>query len=299
MEKKIIDIKSIGDVHRFYGIEKPRHPLITIVDLTRTNPVRPEGEAYYRTSFYTIMCKRFDGVMRYGRSYYDFAEGTLMFTAPQQVISTSSDLQVTEGWGLFFHPDLLNSTELGRKIHDYSFFHYDADEALHISDKEKEILQDCLGKIRGEYAQNIDKHTHGLIVDNLQLMLNYCNRFYDRQFFTRSKVSNDLVQQFERLLRDYFASAAPEKGLPTVRYFASHLHLTPHYLSDLLSKYTGKTTLEHIHLQIADKAKSLLWGTEKPISEIAYELGFEHPSHFTRLFKSQTGKSPREFRSQN
>lgn len=297
MKPNYIDINSITDVHKFYNSEKPKHPLITVIDLDEVKPDRPEEEVFYRTAFYTIMCKRFDGVMKYGRSYYDFEEGSLMFTSPNQVISSSPDIQSLEGWGLFFHPDLLDGTELGRKIQDYSFFQYDANEALHISEEEKKTLFDCLDKIKNEYSQNIDKHTKSLIVDNLQLMLNYCNRFYDRQFFTREKVNNDVVQKFELILIDYFSKESLiDLGLPDVKYFASKLNLSPNYLSDLLNKFTGKSTQEHIHLQLVNKAKTMLWGTEKSISEIAYDLGFEHPSHFTKIFKTKTGISPKEYR---
>lgn len=300
MKARYIDITSIADVHRFYKSEKPKHPLITFVDLTETNPDRQEEKVYYRTSFYTIICKRFDGVMQYGRSYYDFDEGSLMFTAPNQIISSSPETKVIEGWGLFFHPDLLNGTALARKIHSYSFFNYDTHEALHISDDEKAILLDCLHKITREYSQNIDWHTQGLIVDNLQLMLNYCNRFYDRQFFTREKISHDVVGKFENALIDYFSKdSLIETGLPDVKYFSSILNLSPNYLSDLLNKYTGKTTLEHIHLLLIDKAKTRLLGTSESISEVAYNMGFEHPSHFTKLFKNRTGVSPSEFRNLN
>ncbi|HEY9049603.1 MAG TPA: helix-turn-helix transcriptional regulator [Ohtaekwangia sp.] len=298
--QKYIDINSIADIHKFYKYDKPQHPLITIIDLTKANPDRPKEEVYYRTPLYSVMCKRFEGSMKYGKSHYDFEEGTLMFTAPHQVISSSPDIRVLEGWGLFFHPDLLHASELGRKIHEYNFFHYDVNEALHISDTEKSTLLDCLQKIENEYSQNFDRHTQGLILDNLQLMLNYCTRFYGRQFLTRAKVNHDIVQKFERLLSDYFATdTLIETGLPDVKHFASQLRLSPDYLSDLLSKYTGKTTLEHIHLQLIDKAKSLLLGSQRSISEIAYDLGFGHPSHFTKIFKSKTGMSPRDFRSMN
>jgi len=299
MQRKYIDINSIEEVHRFYNCGKPRHPLVSVINLEETQPDRPSEEVYYRTNLYTIMCKRFEGEMKYGRAYYDFSEGSLMFTAPQQVIASGPDIQAVKGWALFFHPDLLNNSQLGKRIQDYSFFNYDVNEALHISEDENNTLLDCLTKIVKEYSQNIDKHTQGLIVDNLQLLLNYCDRFYDRQFLTRSKVNNDVLQRFEQLLKAYFSQDITEAGLPDVKYFASRLHLSAHYLSDLLNKHTGKTTQEYIHLALADKAKELLWSTNKSISEVAYELGFEHPSHFTKLFKAQTGKSPRAFRKAN
>ena len=238
--------------------------------------------------------------MKYGKSYYDFNEGSLMFTAPGQVVATNAAVEIEAGWGLFFHPDLLHATTLGNSIHQYSFFHYDANEALHVSEDEKKTLKDCVDNIEREYSQNNDKHTQHLILNNIELLLNYCDRFYDRQFMTRAKVSSDVVQGFETMLINYFAQGSLiETGLPDVKYFATALNLSPNYLSDLLKRYTGKTTQEHIHLQLTDKAKTLLWGSEKSISEIAYELGFGHPSHFTRLFKSKTGKSPTEFRHLN
>lgn len=300
MKPQYIDIESISAVHQFYNCEKPKHPLISVIDLQQTRPNRPDEEVFYRTSFYIIMCKKIEGTMKYGKSYYDFEEGSLMFTAPGQVISSGPEMEVIEGWGLFFHPDLLSGTELGRKMRAYSFFQYDTDEALHVSDDEKQILQDCLAKIIREYSQNIDRHTKKLIVDNLQLLLNYCNRFYDRQFLTREKANHDVVQKFEKLLIDYLAQETlADVGLPDVGYFASQLHLSSNYLSDLLSKYTGKTTQEHIHLQLVEQAKIKLCDTGQSISEVAYSLGFEYPSHFTKLFKTKTGMSPREYQKLN
>ena len=223
-----------------------------------------------------------------------------MFTAPGQVLGAGPDIHVAEGWALFFHPDLLHGTSLGKKMHEYSFFHYEINEALHISEEEAKVIKDCVDMIAREYASAIDKHTQSVIVSNIELLLNYCNRFYDRQFYTRAKVNADVVQRFERLLKDYFRGDAPiETGIPPVSYFASRLNLSTNYLSDLLQKFTGKSTVEHIHLELVEKAKSLLWDTEHTISEIAYELGFEYPSHFAKIFKAKTGKSPSEYRNVN
>jgi AraC-like DNA-binding protein len=301
MPDKYIDLESISDLHRLMHYAPPKHPLVSLVDHTDFYALRPTTEATYRFGFYTISCKRFEGVLRYGRGNYDFNKGSLMFTAPGQVISAGPDtIKVDEGWALFVHPDLLYGTDLGKKMHQYSFFNYEVNEALHISEDENLILQDCTANIQKEYLQNIDKHTQGLIVSNIELLLNYCNRFYDRQFYTRAKVNTDVVQRFEKLLKDYFSQdSLIEKGLPQVSVFASGLNLSPNYLSDLLQKFTGKTTLEHIHLEIVDRAKSMLWGTDASISEIAYQLGFEHPSHFTKLFKAKTGMAPSDFRGTN
>lgn len=300
MTPQYTDISTITALHDFYNYGKPKHPLITVIYLDDTSPNRPEGGGFFKTGFYSVYCKRFNGELKYGKSYYDFDEGSLMFTAPQQVVAVSGDTSSVKGWGLFFHPDLLNRSGLGSKIHEYSFFNYDVNEALHISDDENKTLMDCLANIEKECANNIDRHTQQLLIDNLQLLLNYCSRFYDRQFFTRAKVNNDIVQKFERLMTNYFLQdTLIEVGIPDVKYFASALHFSPGYLSDLLQKYTGKTTQEHIHLAVTEKAKYLLLGTAKPVSEIAYELGFEHPSHFTKLFKNKTGVSPKEYRGLN
>ncbi len=300
MSESYIDIESISDLHELYGVGKPKHPLITVINLDNNQINRPKYAATYRVGFYTIFCKKFTGTLRYGRSYYDFREGTLMFTAPGQIVSPSPELNIEEGWGLFFHPDMVNTSVLGRKMMEYSFFNYEANEALHVSEDEKNILNICVQNIRKEYQQNIDKHTNGLIHANIELLLNYCNRFYDRQFYTREKVSIDVVQEFEKLVRNYFAQETLiNSGLPNVSYFASRMNLSPNYLSDLLHRFTGKTTQEHIHMQLVDKAKALLWSTQKNVSEIAYMLGFEHPSHFTRLFKSKTGYVPSDYRLLN
>lgn len=301
MQNKYVDIESISDLHRFYGDTKPKHPLVTLIDLTQVDVSnRPKDGTLYRLGFYSVFLKTGKGFLKYGKSNYDFDEGSLMFTAPYQVISPTIDLSLEEGWGLFFHPDLLNRSGLGSRISEYSFFQYDSNEALHISDEEKMLIRNCIENIKREYSQNIDKHTLQLILSNIELLLNYCSRFYDRQFFTRAKISNDIVQRFEKLLKEYFAQdTLIEAGLPDVKYFGAKLNLSANYLSDLLNKYTGKSTQEHIHLQLTDKAKSLLWGSEMSVSEIAYGLGFEHPSHFTKLFKSKIGKSPTAFRNSN
>lgn len=301
MTSQYLDIASISGLHDYVGAPKPKHPLISLIDNTRFYAQCPRVLTTFRFGFYTISCKRIHGVLKYGKGHYDFSEGSLMFTAPWQAISGSiEEGGVEEGWALFIHPDLLHASDLGQKMHQYSFFGYDVNEALHISEDEKETIRDCVDKIEKEYSQNIDKHTEQLIIGNIALLLHYCDRFYDRQFYTRSKVSSDVVQQFDRLLNDYFAKdTLIETGLPGVRYFAAELNLSPNYLSDLLNRYTGKTTQEHIHLRLIDKAKSLLWGTEHSISEIAYELGFEHPSHFTKIFKTKTGQSPSAFRGLN
>ncbi|MET3879827.1 AraC family transcriptional regulator [Chitinophaga sp. OAE865] len=297
---KYIDIPSISALHEFFRCEKPVHPLISIVDLAKIDRSHRQPGDVYRLNLYAASCKIIKGNFGYGRTNYDFAEGSLMFTAPHQALSPDPDIKVMEGWGLYIHPDFLNADPRGRKLTELSFFGYDANEALHISDSEKVILEGCIRNIQREIALNLDKHSYHLIISNLELFFAYCTRFYDRQFLTRTKPGNDIVQKFDRLLSDYFnQESLIENGLPDVKYFASQLHLSPNYLSDLLNKYTGNTTQEHIYFKLIDKAKTLLWSTEKPISEIAYDLGFAHPSHFTKLFKNKTGLSPSHFRNQN
>lgn len=300
MQEKFIDVKTIGEVHELWGCGKPRHPLVTIIDLTKHHFRGDRSGLSYRLDFYTIFCKKFSGVLRYGRSYYDFSEGSLMFTAPGQATTPVSAPSPEEGWALFFHPDLIYHSPLGQKMGQYSFFNYESNEALHVSEEEKLALLGCIKKIEQEYGQNVDKHTQTLIQNNIEMLLNYCSRFYDRQFYTRAKVSTDTVQAFERLLKEHFAQdTLIDSGLPGVKRFAGQLNLSPNYLSDLLQKFTGKTTQEHIHLQLIDKAKALLWSTGKSVSEIAYMLGFENPPHFTRLFKQKTGYSPSDYRNLN
>lgn len=294
-----LDIKSISELHVFFRYDKPQHPLITVIDLSKVDRSHRKPGVSYRLNLYSIACKKVEGSFKYGRTSYDFSEGSLMFTSPHQVLSPGIENKV-EGWAIYIHPDFLNASSKGQKLTSYSFFGYDTSEALHISDAEKNVLEDCLKNISREISMNLDTHSHHLILSNLELMLSYCSRFYDRQFLTRVKASNDIVEKFDRILNDYFAQdTLIESGLPNVKYFASRLNLSANYLSDLLSKYTGKSTQEHIHLKLIDKAKSLLWSTQNSISEIAYGLGFEHPSHFTKLFKTKTGYSPKEYRNLN
>lgn len=298
MSEAFISIKSVADLHRFYNSGSPKHPLITIIDLKNISRSDENFADYlYSLDLYTIIYKKFKGSLKYGRSNYNFQEGTLMFTAPNQAMSPSADTEIEEGWFLAFHPDFIYGSALAKKIQKYSFFKYESNEALHISEDEKALLDEVIFRIKKEYSQNIDRHTQDLILNQIEMLLNYSDRFYDRQFFTRNKTGNNITQRFESLLNDYFNDDhLIEKGIPEVKYFAEKLNLSSNYLSDLLSKFTGKTTIEHIHLKLVDKAKNSLLGTTRSISEIAYELGFEHPSHFTKIFKSKTGNSPLHFR---
>ena len=296
-----VDINSISELHEYMGFPPPVHPLITVIDFAKVDrSKRKQGVLHFRLALYAASCKVFKGQMMYGRSAYDFREGSLMFTAPYQPFAPDPENPATEGWGLFIHPDFLAASARGQKLTVLSFFGYDTNEGLHVSDAEKKTLEGCLHNIQKEIALNIDQHSYNLVLSNLELFFAYCTRYYDRQFLTRTRASNDAVNKFEHLLHTWFTQdSLTEAGLPHVKYFAEQLHLSPNYLSDLLNKYTGKTTQEHIHLKLTEKAKSLLWGTERSVSEIAFSLGFEHPSHFAKLFKSRTGMSPTAFRNQN
>jgi AraC-like DNA-binding protein len=224
-----------------------------------------------------------------------------VFVAPGQILGVNSkELIQPKGWALLFHPDLIRGTTLGHKIKDYTFFSYDVNEALHLSEKEKQIVIDCLYKIDYEIKQAIDKHSKILIANNIELLLNYCMRFYDRQFITRNHVNTDILVKFEKLLDDYFKSEMPQNlGLPTVNYCADIIHLSANYLGDLIKKETGKSPKEHIQLKLMDIAKERIFDTSKSVSMIAYELGFKYPQHFTRMFKNETGYTPNEYRLLN
>lgn len=294
---RINKIESVAQFNRDRG-QKTLHPLASVLDQSVSTPIK---EARYISGLYLVLLKDVKcGELKYGRNHYDYEEGTLVFIAPGQVFGfeeTGKMIQPT-GWALAFHPDLIRGTHLGRHIKEYSFFSYDVNEALHISDVERESLLDCLNKIRYELAHAIDKHSRTLIVSNIELFLNYCVRFYDRQFITRELVHKDLLVSFERLLNDYFQSDKPQTlGLPSVAYCAEQVKLSPKYFGDLIKKETGKSAQEYIHLKLIDIAKEKIFDTSKSISDVAYELGFKYPSHFTRLFKQHTGHSPNDYRN--
>ena len=248
--------------------------------------------------FYMVSQKKIPcGVVKYGRNTYDFDEGVMMFVAPGQVISSTLENE-PNGWALFFHPDLIRSTTLGQKISEYSFFSYDVNEALHLSDKEKQTVTAIVDQIRDEYSANIDVHTQALIVSQLELLLNYATRFYGRQFITRTTNNGDQISRFESYLTKYFDSQKPyTEGLPSVKQCAEHLGFSPDYLSDLLKQETGKNAQDHIHYLLIDRAKTALLSTSDSVSEIAYSLGFEYPQYFSKLFKKKVGVTPGEFRA--
>jgi AraC-like DNA-binding protein len=237
----------------------------------------------------------------YGRNSYDYEDGTLIFVGPGQTLQIAIDednpTSDYDSWTLLFHPDLIRRSELGKKIDAYTFFTYNVNEALHLSDDEKRTLEEIISRIEKEYSRSIDRHSQELIVSQIKLLLDYCTRFYERQFHLRSNLNKDIVSEFEQLLKDYFNSDNPSKnGIPSVKYFGEALNLSPYYLSDLLKKETGRNTQEYIHDYIIERAKTALLNSNDPVSQIAYDLGFEYPQHFSKVFKNKTGMSPKEFR---
>lgn len=279
---------------------KTQHPLISLVDFNKSNPLQ---RTKFTLSFYAIILKETHcGELRYGNQYYDYAEGTMVFFGPGQIIANEPEGELHQPYGkaLIFHPDLIKGTSLGKQMHEYSFFSYQSHEALHLSEKEREIMTTCFGNIAAEISQNIDRHSKQLIVANLELLLKYCSRFYDRQFITREHVNHGIIEQFELKLNEYLVSEKLRTfGVPTVAYFAHELNLSPNYFGDLIKKETGKSALEFIQLHLIDLAKERIFDTSKSVSEISYELGFKYPQHFTRFFKQKVGVSPNEYRSLN
>ncbi len=300
---EIVKIDTISQVHEALNLEKPMHPLVSVIRIDERMTNFDYGDSTYVFGFYQISLKAgICGEIVYGRNTYDFQEGTMIFTKPGQAMSFKTDAEssLTDGWTLLFHPDLIRKSELGRNIDQYSFFSYETHEALHLSDKEKASLAELAKKIEAEYNQNIDRHTQNLIIANIELMLNYCTRYYDRQFYVRTNLNQDLVTRFENLLKEYFDSERPlELGLPTVKYCGENLNMSSPYLSDLLKKETGRTAQQHIQGIIIDRAKTLLLGSKEQVGQIAYGLGFEYPQHFSKMFKANTGMSPAEYRQIN
>jgi AraC-like DNA-binding protein len=298
-------IDSISQAHQSLGLAKPKHPLVSVVYSKDIKSISDFQNVKVVNNLYQITLKQTGcGTLLYGKNSYDYQQGTLVFTAPGQVTQFDGDMQSEseniEGWTLAFHPDLIRKSSLADKMSRYTFFSYDISEALHLSDDERNNVEDLLEKIIKEYSQNLDQHSQSLIISNIELFLDYCVRFYDRQFYTRTNFNSDIVSRFERLLNSYYqGNKGNEIGLLSVNYCSDKLNLSSNYLSDMLKRETGKTAQEHIHLHIIEKAKNNLLNTTDSISEIGYALGFEYPQHFSNLFKSKTGYSPREYRNLN
>lgn len=300
--KPIIQLKTISEINNFVQC-KTKHPLVAVVDFSKMDEYMEEGTRI-SADFYSIMFKNYcANKLRYGRQTYDFQDGNLICIAPKQVLTMDSEIEKRDdmmGWGLFFHPDLLRGTSLNDKMGEYTFFSYDTTEALHLSDKEKMVLFDCVQKIESELHENIDSHSQTLIVSNIELLLNYCSRYYGRQFITRKSSNSNTVAQVEKLLKDYFKSEKQkELGFPTVKYLADNVHLSSSYLSDLLKKETGMNAQDQIHYYIIEEAKNILLNSDDSVSEVAYALGFEYPQYFSKLFKQKTGQTPVEYREFN
>lgn len=291
--------ETINDYNAFNSNET-RHPLVSVVDLSKAAP-RQGSKMYF--GFYTVFLKDVKcGDLVYGRNTYDYQEGTLVFLAPGQVagINSNNEIYQPKGYALIFHADLIHGTALGRHINDYVFFGYQSNEALHLSERERKIVLDCFSKIEYELEHAIDTHSKRLIVQNIDLFLNYCIRFYDRQFITREKAHKGMLERFETLLNDYFQTDKPQTiGLPSVAWCAGELHLSAGYFGDLVKKETGKTAQEYIQAKLIDVAKERIFDHDKSVNQVAYELGFKYPQHFTRLFKQRVGQSPNEYRSLN
>jgi AraC family transcriptional regulator, transcriptional activator of pobA len=294
---EITFLKTVAQYNELRGVET-LHPLVTIIDLSKAQPMPATS---FNFGLFAVYLKEFQcGQLKYGHSHYDYREGTLVFIAPGQVIEVQpkDDTFAPQGWALLFHPDLIRGTPLSKHMHDYTFFSYAVTEALHMSEQERSLVLECFRKIQYELSHAIDKHSRKLIVANIELFLDYCSRFYDRQFLTRDVVHHDVLQRFEALLQDYFVSAQSEvKGIPTVAYLAAQLHLSPNYFGDLVKKETGRTAQEYIQEKLILAAKEKMYDPAKSVSEVAYELGFKYPQHFTRFFKQQVGVTPNEFRT--
>ena len=297
----VVKYDNIFQYNESRGVET-LHPLVSVIDFSKAEPI-PPGHYRHCFGFYAVFLKDVKcGDLRYGRNYYDYQEGTLVFMAPGQVVEVEvkDKPQVPpKGRALLFHPDLLRNTPLGRIMREYSFFSYETNEALHLSVEERQIIMDCFHKIQYELNHPIHRHSKNLITDSIKTFLDYCTRFYDRQFITRDNQNRDILARFERLLDEYFHDGAAKRiGLPTVQYCADKLCLSPNYFSDLLKKETGSTALHFIHDKSIEIAKTELASTDDTVNEIAYNLGFQYPQHFTRLFKKEVGYTPNEYRAQ-
>ncbi|TCD10751.1 AraC family transcriptional regulator [Pedobacter frigidisoli] len=292
--------KTISEFHKFRGLPKPEHPLISVINLADVHNM-PEGKNNIVFDFYSIALKRnFNAKIRYGQQEYDFDEGIMFFISPGQIfrieVEKANPLNHS-GWMLLVHPDFLWNTPLAKIIKQCEFFDYSVHEALFLSDKEENTVATIMQNIQQEYHSNIDKFSQNVILAQLELLLTYSDRFYHRQFLTRKIANHTILDRIESMLEKYFENDQPTKGLPTVQYIAQTLNMSPNYLSGLLKVLTGQSTQQHIHDKLIEKAKEKLSITNLSVSEIAYELGFEHPQSFSKLFKTKTNLSPLAFRA--
>jgi AraC family transcriptional activator of pobA len=288
---------SLNDFHQALGLPKPLHPMISMINLDDVNVIPNELPEMMVLNYYKIAYKtNIASQVKYGQNHYDFSEGGLIFTAPNQLFESPDEIKKS-GYVLLIHPDFLLSYSLAKKIKEYGYFSYAANEALHLSDKEKTVIISIFDIILDELDSRIDDFSQDVIISQVELLLNYCNRFYKRQFITRKAVNNSLLEKLETILDDYFNNEKTSThGIPTVQYLAELVSLSPSYLSDMLRSLTGQNAQQHIHNKLIEKAKELLSTTDLTISEIAYQLGFEHPQSFSKLFKTKTKLSPVDFR---
>ncbi|MFT3910748.1 MAG: helix-turn-helix transcriptional regulator [Ferruginibacter sp.] len=292
-----LKIESISDLHRMLGLPKPLHPLVSLVDNTEIALDKDQLPVSFLLNFYKISYKKgLRGKIKYGQGYYDFDEGGMVFTSPNQLLAAEDDTEYT-GYTLLIHPDFIKDHPLGKKIKNYGFFSYAVNEALHLSDKERMIIMGIFKNIEDELQLSIDDFSQDVIISQIELILTYSNRFYKRQFITRKAASNDLLAKLETLLSDYFnKETALMKGLPTVQFLSEQLNVSSHYLSDMLRSLTGQNAQQHIHDKLIEKAKEILSISNLSVAEIAYQLGFEHPQSFNKLFKRKMNVSPLEYR---
>lgn len=293
------NFQTISEYNAFNNHET-FHPLVSVIDFSKA---KERTGSKMNFELYCIFLKDVKcGDLKYGRQNYDYQEGTLVFISPGQTIDVENKVDYYQpmGHGLIFHPDLIRGTSLAKSISEYNFFSYNTSEALHLSGKERQLVLDLFSKINTELQQSIDKHSKKLIASNIELMLNYCDRFYDRQFITRDDVNKGILERFEELLNGFFISEKPYSiGLPSVAYCADQMHLSTNYFGDLIKKETGKSAQEFIQNKVIEVAKNKIFKSDKTVSEIAYELGFKYPQHFSRFFKQKVGKTPNEYRSLN
>lgn len=298
VSKRPVVFNSISELHRALGLPKPLHPLISLVDYSNITVDTAELEKGMLFNFYKISYKKnFSGKVKYGQSHYDFDEGGLSFISPNQVITALEGEADYNGYTLLMHPDFIRSYPLGKSIRNYGFFSYSVSEALYLSEKEKQVIIGLFKNIEMELDSAIDPISQDVLVSQVELLLNYSKRYYNRQFITRKTASSDLLVRFEALLAEYFDTGKPLiNGLPAVDELASALNVSAHYLSDMLRTLTGQNTQQHIHAKLIEKAKEMLGASELSVAEVAYQLGFEHPQSFNRLFKSKTKLSPLNYR---
>jgi len=300
--QQIYRVKTISEFHRLKGLPQPQHPLISVIDYSTMSCMSEVNATNWIYDFYNISIKRgLNAKLKYGQQEYDFDDGIMFFISPNQVFGIEPQTNQTaerSGWMLLIHPDFLWNTSLAKNIKQYDFFDYSVNEALFLSDKEEVTVKGIIQNIEQEYHSNIDKFSQNIIISHIETLLNYSERFYQRQFITRKITNHKILNRLEDIIADYFGSGdLMTKGLPTVQFVSEALNVSPSYLRNLLTMLTGQNTQQYIHDKLIEKAKEKLSTTEMSVSEIAYELGFEHPQSFSKLFKTKTNLSPLEFRA--